>query len=62
MATILCLHKWSKWSEIVACYDAPYQFASCEKCNKIIKRRVSLNGNSVNTALWNNKPSDNKDT
>jgi len=53
MAIILCWHKWSKWSGIVSCYTAPYQFASCEKCNKIIQRRVSLTGNEVNTSLWN---------
>lgn len=56
MAIILCWHKWAKWSEIIDCYTAPYQFSSCEKCNKIIQRRVTFTGNEVNTATWNHSP------
>ena len=56
MSTILCWHKWSKWSEIVSCNDRPYQFASCDKCNKIIRRGVCLTNNGVNPSLWNKKP------
>ena len=56
MAYIFCWHKWSKWSKIVDCYDAPYQYSFCEKCNKIIKRRVSFTGNEVNVGVWNHEP------
>ena len=46
---------WAPWSEIVNCYEAPYQFKFCIVCNKIKKRRVAFTGNEVNTKLWNHK-------
>jgi len=44
---------YSPWSEIVSCYEAPYQFRFCKVCNKIESRKVAPNGNFVNLALWN---------
>jgi hypothetical protein len=51
-----CKHKWSKWSEIISCYSFPRQFKYCEKCNKIVGRRVAFTSNEVNCTLWNHKP------
>lgn len=44
----LCFHDWGKWSEAERCYESPYQFRACNKCNKIIRRRVALTSDTFN--------------
>lgn len=48
-----CKHDWPKWSKIVDTYSGPFQFRSCNKCNKAASRKVAFDTNQVNLAVWN---------
>ena len=51
-----CRHDWPKWSAIVNCYDGPYQFRACNKCNKVVQRSVAKSSIYVNLSVWNCGP------
>ena len=44
-----CWHDWTKWGKIIQDYTPNrFQFRSCKKCNKVVRRK----------AFWNNSIKD----